>query len=232
MFSELKKQVYKANLDLQKFNLVILTWGNVSAITDDRKHIIIKPSGVDYDQMRWEDMVVVNFKGEVIEGKLKPSSDTLTHLEIYKAFPKVNSVVHTHSTYATSWAQTSASIPPLGTTHADTFYGPIPCTRKLNQIEIENDYEKNTGKVIVETFKTIDYVGCPGVLVANHGPFCWGKDCTNAVENASILEQVAKIATFTNVNALAKLKSIDQVLQDKHYYRKHGKSAYYGQIKK
>lgn len=230
-FNEIKQVVFQANLDLKKHKLAILTWGNVSQITPDRQHVIIKPSGLDYSIMKAEDMVVVNMNGEIVEGILNPSSDTPTHIEIYKNFPNINSIVHTHSTYATSWAQAKKSIVALGTTHADTFYGKIPCTRELKQNEIENDYELNTGKVICETFVDQNYLACPGVLVASHGPFTWGKTCRQAVENAIILEEVAKIATMTSINTNHDLQTAPNFLQDKHYNRKHGTNAYYGQKK-
>ncbi len=231
MYKEYKKIVYDANLDLKKLGLVILTWGNVSMITPDRKHVIIKPSGVNYDLMKPEDMVVTDMNGKVVEGNLRPSSDLLTHIEIYKNFPNVNSVVHTHSTYATSWAQACKNIITLGTTHADTFYGDIPCTRGLTKKEIENDYELNTGKVIIETFSKgkYDYESCPGVLISNHGPFAWGNSCKDAVEHALILEEVAKMATLTAINTNNNLVEAPKYLKDKHYQRKHGKNAYYGQ---
>lgn len=232
MLEEIKKDVYQANLYLKKNKLVILTWGNVSKIDPTRTYVVIKPSGIDYEKMDWNDMVVVDLNGKIIEGKLNPSSDTPTHLYLYKNFKNINSIVHTHSTYATSFAQSLKSIKPFGTTHADNFYGNILCTRKLTKKELENDYEKNTGKVIVETFLNIDYLANPGVLVANHGPFTWGTSCQKAVENSLILEEVAKIATFTNINSNFKPMSAPKDLIDKHYSRKHGANAYYGQIKK
>lgn len=229
MFKELKKEVYDANIFLKDNNLSILTWGNVSAISDDRQYIIIKPSGISYNKMTIDDMVVVDIKGNVVEGNLNPSSDTLTHIEIYKSFSNVKSVVHTHSPYATSWAQSKKNITTLGTTHADHFFGDIPCTRQLAQDEIEKNYELNTGKVIVETFKNIDYISCPSVLVCSHGPFSWGKNCIDAVNNALILEEVAKIATITCINTSNKIYEVPKYLKDKHYNRKHGKNSYYGQ---
>lgn len=229
MFKEIKKEVFEANLFLKKNRLAILTWGNVSAITDDRKYVIIKPSGISYEQMKAEDMVVVDLDANIVDGNLNPSSDTLTHLEIYKSFPNVKSVVHTHSPYATSWAQSKKNIITLGTTHADHFFGNIPCTRQLNKEEIEKDYELNTGRVIVETFKKLDYISCPSVLVCSHGPFSWGKNCLDAVNNALILEEVAKIATYTCINTNNAILEVPQYLKDKHYNRKHGKNSYYGQ---
>ena len=229
MLEELKKQVYEANMELVKQGLVIYTWGNVSGIDRETDLVVIKPSGVDYNKLKAKDMVVVNLNGKVIEGNLKPSSDTPTHLELYKNFKNIGGVVHTHSTWATSWAQAGRSIPAYGTTHADYFYGEIPCARELTKYEIENDYEKNTGEVIVETFKDIDENAIPGVLCNGHGPFSWGKDPMNAVYNAKVLEQVAMMAYNTEeINRY--VKKISQNLLDKHYSRKHGKSAYYGQI--
>jgi L-ribulose-5-phosphate 4-epimerase len=227
MLNELKKQVFEANIDLVKHGLVIFTWGNVSGIDREKGLIVIKPSGVSYDNMKAEDMVVVDLDGNVVEGKYKPSSDTPTHIILYKKFDKIGGVVHTHSEWATSWAQAGLSIPALGTTHADYFYGPIPCTRKLSQKEIETAYEVETGNVIVETFKGIDPLAVPGVIINGHGPFTWGTDAHNAVHNAIVLEEVAKMAHHTLT--LNKVKGIDQYLLDKHYYRKHGPEAYYGQ---
>lgn len=229
MFNDLKKIVFNANMFLKENNLVILTWGNVSLITPDRKYVIIKPSGVSYNDMKAEDMVVVDLEHNVVEGKLKPSSDTWTHINIYKGFPNINSIVHTHSPFATSWAQACSNIKTFGTTHADTFYGDIMCTRSLTSKEIETDYEKHTGDVIVKTFKGKDYLACPAILVANHGPFIWGTNPMKAVENALILEEVAKMATLTQINSGMNPKEAPKFLQDKHYNRKHGKNAYYGQ---
>ena len=226
-FCQLKQEVFKANLELVKQNLVVFTWGNVSGIDRKEGVIVIKPSGVSYDEMREEDMVVVDLEDKVVEGKLKPSSDTATHLVLYKAFPGIGGVVHTHSSWATAWAQAGKGIPALGTTHADYFYGAIPCTRKLKQEEIETAYESETGNVIAETFLKIDPLAVPGVIVNNHGPFAWGKNPGNAVHNARVLEEVAKMAFITlKINPEAE---IDQFLLDKHYLRKHGKNAYYGQ---
>lgn len=233
MFKEYKKIVYEANLALKKSGLVILTWGNVSVITPDRKYVIIKPSGVSYELMKEEDMVVVDMNKNIIEGNFNPSSDLETHIKLYENFKNIYSVVHTHSTYATSWAQSNKNIITLGTTHADTFYGDIPCTRSLTEKEINSNYELNTGNVIVETFKNkYNYESCPGVLVSNHGPFSWGKNVNEAVENALILEEVAKMATLTIINTGNRIVEAPNFLKDKHYYRKHGKNAYYGQKKR
>jgi len=227
MVSQLKEQVHKANLDLVKLGLVIFTWGNVSGIDREKGLVVIKPSGVSYDDMKPEDMVVVDVEGNVVEGHLKPSSDTATHLVLYKAFPKIGGIVHTHSPWATSWAQAGKAIPALGTTHADYFYGPIPCTRKLTEEEISGAYELETGNVISVTFSNLDPVAVPGVLVNNHAPFTWGKNPHEAVHNAKVLEEVAMMAYHTlQINPSA---GIDQFLLDKHYFRKHGKDAYYGQ---
>ena len=226
MLQELKQRVYEQNLALVRHGLVILTWGNVSAIDRATGLVVIKPSGVDYATMQAEDMVVVDLNGKVVEGKYRPSSDTPTHLELYKAFPEIGGVVHTHSTYATAWAQAGRSITAYGTTHADAFYGDVPCTRALTQAEVQSDYEVNTGKVIVETVK--DYSAISAVLVKNHGPFSWGTSPEKAVENAVTLEEVAKMATLTE-QLNPKTERVDQNLLDKHYFRKHGKGAYYGQ---
>lgn len=228
MLEQLKQEVFEANLALVKHGLVIFTWGNVSAIDREKGLIVIKPSGVSYDEMKVDDMVVVSIKdGKVIEGSLKPSSDTPTHLVLYKQFQGINAIVHTHSTFATSWAQSGKAIPALGTTHADHFYGAVPCTRLLTQKEIQENYEVETGNVIVETFKELDPESIPGVLVAGHGPFSWGSTAMKAVYNAAVLEEVAQMALNTFV--LGNQKPIDQFLLDKHYLRKHGKNAYYGQ---
>lgn len=228
MLEELKKRVYDENIRLKESGLVILTWGNVSAIDRKSGLVVIKPSGVSYDKMKPEDMVVTDLNGKIIEGKLNPSSDLLTHLELYKAFPNIGGVVHTHSTFAVSFAQAGKDLAAYGTTHADTFYGNVPCTRKLTKKEIENNYELNTGKVIVETFANKNYEGIPAVLVKNHGPFTWGNSPEKAVENALILEEVAKMA-FLSESLNNKIKPVDNYLLDKHYNRKHGKNAYYGQ---
>ena len=229
MLKKLKQKVFEANLALVKHELVIFTWGNVSAIDREKRLVVIKPSGVSYDEMKAEDMVVVDLNGNVVEGKYKPSSDTPTHIELYKAFEGIGGIVHTHSEWATSWAQAGLSIPAMGTTHADYFYGDIPCTRPMTEKEIKENYEKETGTVIIETFKSkkINPVDIPAVLVHTHGPFAWGKDADNAVHNAVVLEEVAKM-TFRARN-LGRKDSMDQNLLDKHYLRKHGKNAYYGQ---
>jgi L-ribulose-5-phosphate 4-epimerase len=227
MTDQLKQSVFEANLDLVKHGLVLFTWGNVSGIDREKGLVVIKPSGISYHDMKPEDMVVVNMDGRVVEGNLNPSSDTATHLVLYKAFPNTGGIVHTHSTWATAWAQAGKAIPALGTTHADYFYGPIPCTRKLKEEEINSAYEVNTGHVITATFTDMDPVAVPGVLVNNHGPFSWGKNPHEAVYHAKVLEEVAKMAFLTLLaNPSA---TIDQFLLDRHYFRKHGKDAYYGQ---
>ena len=228
MLENLKNIVYKANLDLVENGLVIHTWGNVSGRDGDTGLVVIKPSGVSYDLMTPADMVVIDLEGKVVEGKFKPSTDAPTHLLLYKTYKSVSGVVHTHSSYATSWAQAGRAIPPFGTTHADHFYGEVPCTRLLTKEEIEEDYEINTGKVIVEKLGKTDPMTVPSVLVSGHGPFCWGKDAENAVYNAVALEEIAKMAFFTVL--LGKTEPIDQFLLDKHFKRKHGKDAYYGQV--
>ena len=228
MLEELKKQVLAANLLLPKYNLVTFTWGNVSGIDRESGLVVIKPSGVSYDGMCLEDMVVVDLDGKVVEGKWKPSSDTPTHLELYKAFPNIGGVVHTHSRWATTFAQAGRAIPPLGTTHADYFYGPIPCTRRMTEQEIAGAYEKETGKVIIEAFEGLSADDVPGVVVHSHGPFAWGTDALNAVHNAVVMEEVA----FMDWHAMILepgLPDMQQCLLDKHYLRKHGKNAYYGQ---
>ena len=227
MLDELKKSVYNANLELVKQKLVLYTWGNVSGIDRKTNFIVIKPSGVSYEDMQAEDMVVVDLSGKVIGGNLKPSSDTVTHIELYKAFPEIGGIVHTHSTYAVAWAQALIAIPALGTTHADHFYGEIPCTRILTQEEVDRGYEKETGHVIVETLKNMDPLHMPGVLVGNHGPFAWGTNPDKAVYNAVVLEEVARMALLTF--QLGNENPIKQYLLDKHFNRKHGKNAYYGQ---
>ena len=230
MLEELKKKVYEANILLPKYGLVTFTWGNVSAIDRKSGLFVIKPSGVEYDTMTPDDMVVMDLEGNKVEGKLNPSSDTPTHLEIYKAFKEVGGVVHTHSSYATSWAQAGRSIPCYGTTHADYFYGEIPCVRCLNKNEIESAYEENTGHLIVNEFERMgkDPVAVPAVLCKNHGVFTWGKDAHEAVHNAVVTEEVAKMA-FRCELINPEVKPAPQELQDKHYYRKHGANAYYGQ---
>ena len=230
MLEELKEKVLKANLLLPHYGLVTFTWGNVSVIDRERNLVVIKPSGVDYDKLTVEDMVVVDLSGHVVEGTLRPSSDTPTHLELYKAFKEIGGIVHTHSTFATSWAQAGLSIPCFGTTHADYFYNEIPSARSLTKEEIATDYEKNTGLVIVETFKSRDPLATPGVLCVNHGPFTWGKDSLEAVHNAVVLEEVAKMAMYAKL-INPELKAAPQTIMDKHYFRKHGKDAYYGQTK-
>jgi len=214
---------------LVEHGLVIFTWGNVSGFDPESRLVVIKPSGVDYDTMTADDMVVVDLDNRVVEGSLRPSSDTPTHTFLYKQFPQLGGIVHTHSTYAVAWAQACRSIPALGTTHADHFYGHIPCTRVLTADEVEQDYEHNTGKVIVETFSDIDPIAVPAVLVANHGPFAWGSTPEKAVYNAVVLEQVAKMAFLTT--QLGNDNPIASYILNKHYQRKHGKNAYYGQNK-
>ena len=227
MVEVLKLKVFKANLDIVDKGLVIFTWGNVSGI--DREHglVVIKPSGISYEALRPEDLVVVDLEGKVVEGDLKPSSDTPTHLVLYENFKNIGGIVHTHSEWATSWAQSRRSIPAYGTTHADYFYGEVPCTRPLNEKEVKGDYEAETGNVIVETFSGKDPDSVPGVLVNQHGPFAWGDDPDNAVHNAVVLEEIAKMA-FRN-EVLGNNNSMDRFLLDKHFLRKHGKDAYYGQ---
>ncbi len=227
MLENLKKQVCQANIDLVKHGLVIFTWGNVSAIDRKSGLIVIKPSGVSYDDMKVADMVVVNLEGEVVEGKYKPSSDTPTHIEFYKAFANIGAVVHTHSTLATAWAQAGKDIPILGTTHADYFEADIPCTRSMSKEEIEQDYEKNTGLVVVERFKNLNPDFIPGVVVKNHGPFTWGKDASDAVHNSVVLEEVAQMAQLAKV--INPACDMNPLLTQKHFYRKHGENAYYGQ---
>ncbi len=228
MLEALKEKVYKANMELSKHKLITFTWGNVSEIDRETGYIVIKPSGVDYNKMTAYDMVVVDLDGNVVEGNLKPSSDTPTHIELYKAFKEIGGVVHTHSPFATSWAQSGRNIPCYGTTHADYMYGDIPCVRNLTEKEIEENYEKNTGVIIAEYFKDKDYVSMPAVLCKNHGPFTWGKDGFDAVHNAVVLEEVAKMALNTEV-IMPSVERAPRNLQDKHYYRKHGENAYYGQ---
>ena len=230
MLEQLKKEVFEANLLLPKHGLVIFTWGNVSGIDREKGLVVIKPSGVDYDKMTAEDMVVTDLEGNRVEGKLKPSSDLMTHLEFYKNFPNIGGVVHTHSINAVAWAQAGKDIPALGTTHGDYFYGSIPCTRYMTPEEIAGEYELNTGKVIVETFKTrkIDPDQMPAVLVRNHGPFTWGKDPFDAVHNSVVLEALSEMAMKTFV-VNPETKDMQQELLDKHFLRKHGPGAYYGQ---
>ena len=229
MLEKLKEEVYQANMELPRQKLITLTWGNVSGIDRERGLVVIKPSGVDYSILKPEDMTVVDLEGNRIEGKYKPSSDTPTHLELYKAFPKIGGIVHTHSSWATGWAQTGRAIPCYGTTHADYIYGEVPCTRCLEGKEF-NEYEKNTGLLIAEMFKDKDYEAIPAVLCKNHGACAWGKNAANAVERAIVLEEVAKMAAFSEMID-PQVKPAPQDLQDKHYFRKHGKNAYYGQDK-
>jgi L-ribulose-5-phosphate 4-epimerase len=228
MLEDLKEEVWRANLDLVKHNLVVFTWGNVSGIDRQKGLIAIKPSGVSYEILKPEDIVILDMEGKAVEGKLKPSSDAPTHVYLYQKFDNIGGVTHTHSSCATSWAQAGLAIPCLGTTHADYFYGEIPCTRSLADEEIKGAYELETGKVIVETFsKGINYEYVPGVLVKNHGPFSWGKDADNSVHNAVVLEEVARMAL--NTLSLQRVSPVNQVLLDKHFLRKHGANAYYGQ---
>ncbi len=230
MLEKLKQEVFEANMLLPKYGLVTFTWGNVSGIDREKGLFVIKPSGVDYESMKAEDMVVVDMEGNRVEGHYKPSSDTATHLEIYKAFPEIGGIIHTHSSYATSWAQAGRGIPCYGTTHADYMYGEIPCVRCLTQEEIDEGYERNTGVLIVDYFKehNLDVVAMPTVLCKNHGPFAWGKDPHEAVHNAVVLEEVAKMA-YRAETINARIQPAPQCLQDKHYFRKHGANAYYGQ---
>ncbi len=228
MLEELKKLVLEANLDLPRYKMVTFTWGNVSGIDFKRGLVVIKPSGVPYEELKMEDMVVVDLDGNQVEGKLKPSSDTATHLILYRAFPHIGGVVHTHSPWATAWAQAGRSIPALGTTHADYFYGEIPCTREMTADEINGAYESNTGELIVETFNHTDPMKVPAVLVHSHAPFTWGKDAKEAVYHAVVLEEVAKIASRTN-ELQPGARPMSQTLLDRHFLRKHGANAYYGQ---
>ncbi len=230
MLEQLKQLVYEANMDLPRYGLVTFTWGNVSAIDRVSGLFAIKPSGVDYDKLTPEDMVLVDLNGKKVEGRYHPSSDTATHLELYKAFPEIGGIVHTHSTFATSWAQSGRDIPCYGTTHADYIYGEVPCLRCLTAEEIAAGYEENTGHLIVNEFRRLckEPTAVPAVLCKNHGPFTWGKDAKEAVHNAVVLEEVAKMAFLTEtINP--KAYPAPQELQDKHYYRKHGANAYYGQ---
>ncbi len=228
MLEELKKRVYEANMLLPKHRLITFTWGNVSEIDPETGYFAIKPSGVEYDELTPDDMVIMDLEGNKIEGRYNPSSDTPTHIEIYKGLPDVRGIVHTHSPWATSWAQAGRGIPCYGTTHADYMYGEIPCVRNLTKEEIEEAYEKNTGVLIVDHFKGTEYMAMPAVLCKNHGTFTWGKDANEAVHNAVVLEEVAKMAARTEM-LNPDVKPAPQELQDKHYYRKHGANAYYGQ---
>lgn len=230
MLKNLKKQVYEANMELPRRGLITYTWGNVSGIDREKGLFVIKPSGVAYEELTPEDMVVVDLNGKQVDGKYRPSSDTPTHLELYLRFPEVGGIVHTHSPEATAWAQAGRSIPLYGTTHADYFFGEIPCARSLTAEEIEEAYEKNTGAVIVETFQSRDLnpMYTPGILCMNHGPFTWGKNAAEAVHNAVVLEEVAKMAWKTeSINP--QVKPAPNCIRDKHFYRKHGANAYYGQ---
>ena len=230
MLEKLKEEVLRANLLLPKYGLVTFTWGNVSALSEDGKYVVIKPSGVDYDKLKPEDMVVMDLNGNKIEGEYKPSSDTPTHLELYLRYPEIGGIVHTHSPEATAWAQAGRSIPLYGTTHADYFYGEIPCARSLTPEEIDEAYEANTGLVIIETFELagLNPMYTPGILCKNHGPFTWGKDAAEAVHNAVVLEEVAKMATKTEL-INPKVQPAPDSIRDKHFFRKHGENAYYGQ---
>lgn len=228
LLPELRAQVLEANLELVKQGLVLYTFGNASGISREKNLVVIKPSGVDYEKLRPEDMVVADLNGKIVEGTLRPSSDLPTHLVLYKQFPRIGAVAHTHSEHAVAWAQARRPIPCLGTTHADYFHGPVPVTDSLQADEIQSEYETNTGHVIARAFAELDYQAIPAVLVANHGPFAWGKDPAEAAHNAVILEAVARMATLTfSINAHA--ESIAGALHDKHYLRKHGTNAYYGQ---
>lgn len=233
MLEELKKKVYEANMELPRRNLVTYTWGNVSGIDREKGLFVIKPSGVEYDELRPEDLVVMDLMGNKVEGDMNPSSDTKTHMVLYRAFPQLGGIVHTHSPYAVAWAQAGRDIPAYGTTHADYFYGSIPCARHLTQEELDEDYELNTGNIIVEEFKArgIDPVAVPAVICHSHGPFTWGKDAAQAVYHAVVLEEVAKMAILTRQVDPSALPA-PQRIQDKHYMRKHGPNAYYGQAKK
>jgi L-ribulose-5-phosphate 4-epimerase len=226
---KLKEEVYRANMGLVSNRLVILTWGNVSAIDRESGLVVIKPSGIEYEELSSADMVVVDLEGNIHEGSLRPSSDTPTHLKLYRSFSGISGIVHTHSSYATSWAQACRPIPALGTTHADYFYGAVPCTRVMNRDEVDGAYELNTGNVIVETFEGKDPMQMPGVLVANHGPFSWGRSAAEALHNAIVLEETARMAWMTVL--LGKEEPIERYLLDRHFLRKHGSGAYYGQQK-
>ena len=238
MLEELKAKVCQANLDLVRHGLVLFTWGNVSAIDRESGLVVIKPSGVSYDGMKPEDMVVVDLDGNVVEGSLNPSSDTPTHVVLYKAFPNIGGIVHTHSTFATGWAQAGMDIPNIGTTHSDYFHDDIPCTRTMRRAEVFGEYEKETGNVIVERFAELNPDDTPGVLVQNHGPFAWGTDADNAVHNAVVLEEVAKMAFIsmtlhiTTLDLINHKPAMNRFLIEKHYSRKHGPDAYYGQTKR
>jgi len=227
MLSDLKELVFKANIDLVKHKLVLFTWGNASGIDREKGLVVIKPSGVDYDVMTAGQMVVIDLDGNVVEGNLRPSSDTPTHLALYKAFDHIGGIVHTHSTFATSWAQAGVSLPLIGTTHADYFADDIPCTRDMNEEEVKGDYEKETGSVIIERFSNLNSKHIPGVLVKNHGPFTWGKNPNEAVHNSVVLEEIAKMAFIAH--SVNPQMTMNPLLTEKHFERKHGANAYYGQ---
>lgn len=228
MLEKLKQEVLEANLCLPKYGLVVFTWGNVSAIDESGKYVAIKPSGVEYDVLTRDDIVIVDLDGNVVDGKLNPSSDTPTHLELYRSFPGIKGIVHTHSRWATIFSQAKMDLNPFGTTHADYYYGKIPCTRLMKKEEIDNEYELNTGKVIVETFKDKDPLQIPAVLVASHGPFAWGKSAMDAVHQAVVLEEIAMM-NWHSMMANKTLEVMQDDLLNKHFLRKHGKNAYYGQ---
>lgn len=230
MLEALKKAVYEANMELPRRGLITYTWGNVSGFDPESGYFVIKPSGVDYDTLKPEDMVVMDLEGNKIEGEYKPSSDTPTHIELYKKYPEIGGIVHTHSPYATAWAQAGRSLPLYGTTHADYFYGSIPCARSLTEEEIQGEYERNTGLVIIETFEKngLNPMHTPGVLCTNHGPFTWGKDAAEAVHNAVVLEEIAKMDLNTEI-VNPKVQPAPDCIRDKHFFRKHGANAYYGQ---
>lgn len=230
MLEALKQSVYDANMELPRRGLVTYTWGNVSGIDPETRLVVIKPSGVSYENLKPEDLVVLDLDGNVVEGKLNPSSDTKTHLELYKAYPEIGGIVHTHSPHAVGWAQAGQDIPCYGTTHADYFYGPVPCARSLTPDEVEEDYERNTGKVIIETFtsRELNPLHVPGVICHSHGPFTWGKNAAQAVYHAVVLEEVARMAMYT-VQVKPDAAPAPQHVQDKHFMRKHGPNAYYGQ---
>ncbi len=229
MLEELKEKVFRANLDLVRHGLVIFTWGNVSGIDRESGLVVIKPSGVEYDAMKVDDMVVVDLEGNVIEGNLRPSSDTPTHLALYRAWPEIGGIVHTHSTYATAWSQAGIDLPNIGTTHADYFHHDIPCTEDMTADEVNGQYELETGNVIINRFKGLNPMHTPGVLVKNHGPFAWGKDPHEAVHNAVVMEQVAKMASISYM--VNPQLTMNPLLIEKHFSRKHGPNAYYGQSK-
>ena len=232
MLENLRKAVYEANMELPRRNLVTYTWGNVSGIDCEKGLVVIKPSGVEYEELSPENLVILNLDGQVVEGDLNPSSDTKTHLELYKAFPQIGGIVHTHSPHAVGWAQAGRDIPCYGTTHADYFYGPIPCARSLTEQEVAEDYEMNTGKVIAETFaqRGLNPVHVPAVICRSHGPFTWGRDAAQAVYHAVVLEEVARMALYT-IAVDPDAAPAPQHVQDKHFMRKHGPNAYYGQKK-